>query len=175
MWVDRYAPKSESELVGNRNVIANFKHWLKDWEDVIMRGHKKKVEYKGKKAPPNLNARACLISGSPGIGKTSAVRIVSKELGFHCFELNASDIRSKLKIEAMLTDLSKSNSITAMIKNAKDGDKPWSLEGKTLILMDEVDGVGAGDRGGLPALIKIIKLSKMPIVCIANDIGNRKI
>ena len=41
--------------------------------------------------------------------------------------------------------------------------------------MDEVDGVSSSDRGGLPALIKIIKLTKMPIVCIANDIGNRKI
>lgn len=166
--------------MGNRNVISNFKHWLNDWEDVQLRGHKKKVEYKGKKAPPNLNARACLISGSPGIGKTSAVRIVAKTSGFHCFELNASDTRSKLKIESMLTDLSKSNSISAMMKesekaNKNSNEQKWSLAGKTLILMDEVDGVGAGDRGGLPALIKIIKLSKMPIVCIANDVGNRKI
>ena len=44
-----------------------------------------------------------------------------------------------------------------------------------MILMDEVDGVSSSDRGGLPALIKIIKLCKMPMVCIANDVGNRKI
>ena len=97
-------------------MIRNFKAWLADWEDVILRGHKKPVDYKGKRDPPKLNARCCLISGSPGIGKSSAVYIVAKACGYHVFPLNASDTRSKLKIEAMLTDLSKSNSIVAMMK-----------------------------------------------------------
>lgn len=41
--------------------------------------------------------------------------------------------------------------------------------------MDEVDGVGAGDRGGIAALIKIIKESKSPIICICNDRQNVKL
>jgi replication factor C subunit 1 len=41
--------------------------------------------------------------------------------------------------------------------------------------MDEVDGVGAGDRGGIGALIKIIKESKTPIICICNDRDDRKL
>ena len=41
--------------------------------------------------------------------------------------------------------------------------------------MDEVDGVGAGDRGGLNALIQIIKETKTPIICICNDRMNRKL
>ena len=40
---------------------------------------------------------------------------------------------------------------------------------KSVIIMDEVDGVGAGDRGGIAALNKIIKESKTPIICICND------
>lgn len=44
-----------------------------------------------------------------------------------------------------------------------------------MILMDEVDGCGASDRGGLPALSKIIKDTKIPIVCICNDIGLQKL
>jgi replication factor C subunit 1 len=35
--------------------------------------------------------------------------------------------------------------------------------------MDEVDGVGAGDRGGIAALIQVIKATKTPIICICND------
>jgi replication factor C subunit 1 len=35
--------------------------------------------------------------------------------------------------------------------------------------MDEVDGVGAGDKGGISALIQVIKDSKTPIICICND------
>ena len=41
--------------------------------------------------------------------------------------------------------------------------------------MDEVDGVGAGDRGGIGALIAIIKGSKTPIICICNDRMDRKL
>lgn len=40
---------------------------------------------------------------------------------------------------------------------------------KSVIIMDEVDGVGAGDRGGIAALIKVIKSTKTPIICICND------
>ena len=41
--------------------------------------------------------------------------------------------------------------------------------------MDEVDGVGAGDRGGIAALIKVIKSAKTPIICICNDRSNQKL
>jgi len=82
----------------------------------VIRGQKKKIDFsRNKKDPPRLNARACLISGAPGIGKSTTVKVVAKAAGYHVFELNASDTRSKLKIEAMLTDLSKSNSIAAMM------------------------------------------------------------
>ena len=41
--------------------------------------------------------------------------------------------------------------------------------------MDEVDGVGSGDRGGIAALIQVIKESKTPIICICNDRQSQKI
>jgi replication factor C subunit 1 len=46
---------------------------------------------------------------------------------------------------------------------------------KSVIIMDEVDGVGAGDRGGRNALIQVIKLTRTPIICICNDRMNRKL
>ena len=35
---------------------------------------------------------------------------------------------------------------------------------KRVIIMDEVDGMGAGDRSGMSELIQMIKKSKVPIV-----------
>lgn len=35
--------------------------------------------------------------------------------------------------------------------------------------MDEVDGMSGGDRGGVQELINLIKNTRVPIVCIAND------
>lgn len=41
--------------------------------------------------------------------------------------------------------------------------------------MDEVDGMaGNEDRGGLQELIKLIKLTDIPIVCICNDRSHSK-
>jgi replication factor C large subunit len=43
--------------------------------------------------------------------------------------------------------------------------------------MDEVDGCSGGnsDKGGIAALIRIIKTTHNPIVCIANDATSKKI
>lgn len=41
--------------------------------------------------------------------------------------------------------------------------------------MDEVDGMSAGDRGGVADLIASIKISKVPIICICNDRYSQKL
>lgn len=46
---------------------------------------------------------------------------------------------------------------------------------KTLIIMDEVDGMSSGDRGGIAAIIEMIKKTKVPIICICNDRQSPKI
>ena len=41
--------------------------------------------------------------------------------------------------------------------------------------MDEVDGMSSGDRGGITAIIQMIKHAKVPIICICNDRSTEKI
>lgn len=43
--------------------------------------------------------RAVLITGSPGIGKTTSAHLCAKLAGFTPIELNASDARSKKLVE----------------------------------------------------------------------------
>ena len=79
MWTDKYAPKGFQDLVGNNGTIAQLYEWLKDWDDVCIRGNKKIIPVRRGMAwgeTCNPNARAALLSGPPGIGKTSAARIV---------------------------------------------------------------------------------------------------
>ena len=40
-----------------------------------------------------------LLSGPPGIGKTSSAHVVAKEAGYEVIEFNASDVRSKKSLE----------------------------------------------------------------------------
>ena len=43
------------------------------------------------------------------------------------------------------------------------------------LIMDEVDGMSGGDRGGVADLIKTIARSKVPIIAICNDKYNQKL
>ncbi|CAG8753548.1 8816_t:CDS:10, partial [Gigaspora rosea] len=45
--------------------------------------------------------------------------------------------------------------------------------GRTLIIMDEVDGMSAGDRGGVAELVQLIKKTQIPIICICNEKGKK--
>lgn len=109
MWTDLYSPSVLGDLVGNEGVVDQLYEWLRDWDDVIIRGNKKEFFFrKGLqwKDQVNPNARAALLSGPPGIGKTSAARIVCRLLGYEVLETNASDTRNKNSIQALLGDMS---------------------------------------------------------------------
>ncbi|CAB4289778.1 unnamed protein product [Prunus armeniaca] len=89
--------------------------------------------------------------------------------------VNASDSRGKAdsKIEKGIGG-SNANSIKELVSN-----KALSMDGlkhpKTVLIMDEVDGMSAGDRGGVADLIASIKISKIPVICICNDRYSQKL
>lgn len=92
LWVDKWKPKSSSELVGNNTLVSNLKTWLSEWEDVHLHGKQANSTRRGKVME---HKKCVLLSGSPGIGKTSAALIIAKECGYEPIEVNASDTRSK--------------------------------------------------------------------------------
>jgi len=89
--------------------------------------------------------------------------------GFDVVELNASDTRSKKALQACAEDLVGNTSIADFAAGGRGGPKRMAL------IMDEVDGMSAGDRGGMQELITLIKRTKMPVICICNDRGCQKI
>jgi len=52
-----------------------------------------------KKDQDGSSLRAALLSGSPGVGKTTTATLVCEELGFSYIEMNASDTRNKKTLE----------------------------------------------------------------------------
>lgn len=178
LLTEKYKPVTPNDLVGNKGNIDSLVEWLKDWDDIHIKGNKKKVKpFKGNwQNAPRVNAKAAMISGPPGIGKTSTARIISANLGFEILEMNASDTRNKKTIENMIRDLSTNNSLDYYDKNKPERKANiFNKNKKSVIIMDEVDGCGGGDRGGISALIQVIKISKTPIICICNDRDNRKL
>ncbi|XP_027910745.1 replication factor C subunit 1 [Vigna unguiculata] len=174
MWTEKYRPKDPKDVIGNQSLIVQLRNWLKAWhEQFLDTGNKKK----GKKQNDSGLKKAVLLSGTPGIGKTTSAKLVCQELGFQAIEVNASDSRGKAdnKIEKGISG-SKTNSVKELVTNESIGaNMERSKLSKSVLIMDEVDGMSAGDRGGVADLIASIKISKIPIICICNDRYSQKL
>jgi len=173
-WVDRWAPRNFEDLIGNASTVRKLTEWLRDWDDVVFKGKQKKAPFKpGGGMPENINARAALISGPPGIGKTTTCRLVAQlHGGYEVLEYNASDSRGQKIIQEMALGIADNRTLSFQKDAAK---KVPALTKKAVIIMDEVDGMGAGDRGGMAALNRMIKKTRNPIICICNDSHSPKV
>jgi replication factor C large subunit len=133
MWSEKYRPQIISDMVGNEEPRAAIMEWFAKWK-------------KGTKP--------LLLVGPPGIGKTTMAYLVAKQFGYDMIGLNASDVRSKSRINEILMPV---------LGNV-------SVLGTPMIFVDEVDGIhGRGDYGGAAALVDILKEPTVPIVIAAND------
>ena len=104
--------------------------------------------------------KALILYGPAGTGKTSIVTAAAKENNLEIMELNSSDLRNRTKLEAVLKPAAEQMSL---FKKGK------------IILMDEVDGVTGTDIGGIPELMKVIELTKHPIIMTCNDVWQTKL
>ncbi|XP_065847370.1 replication factor C subunit 1 [Euphorbia lathyris] len=173
-WTEKYRPKAPNDIVGNQSLVNQLHSWLKNWNQQFLNSGNKG---KSKKQTESSAKKAVLLSGTPGIGKTSAAKVVSQMLGFQAIEVNASDSRGKAgaKINKGIGG-SNANCIKESVSNETLGVGMNRLKHpKTVLIMDEVDGMSAGDRGGIADLIDSIKKSKIPIICICNDRYSQKL
>ena len=126
----------------------------------------------------NLNfKKGFYIYGSSGVGKTEFVVNILKEMNYDVIRYDAGDARNKSLIDNIASNnISSRNVLDMMYKKVR----------KIAIVMDEIDGMNSGDKGGLTALIKLIRQKKTkkqklesmtlnPIFCIGNYNVDKKI
>lgn len=171
---EKYKPKELKQIIGQQVSNSNMnklKKWLECWHvNEKLRKQKKIVQPK----PWDKNNdggyfKCALLSGPPGVGKTTTATLVAESLGFDIVEFNASDTRSQKLLQREVANALSSQNISSFnIYNT-------GLDNKRVILMDEVDGMaGNEDRGGMQELISLIKISKIPIICMCNDRNHQK-
>ena len=117
------------------------------------------------------------IYGCPGSGKTEFITNILKEMDYDIIKYDAGDFRNK----SIIDTISKHNMSDKNIMNLFHGKVK-----KIAIIMDEIDGMNNGDKGGINTLIKLIRPKKTkkqkleevtmnPIVCIGNYHIDKKI
>lgn len=161
LWTTKYAPTSTAMICGNKSNVEKIQNWLRNWD----RNAKLNFKQPGKDGTGGF--RTIMIHGPPGIGKTTAAHLVAKLEGYDVVETNASDTRSKKLVETSTLGILDTTSLQGYF--AADGKKVQSSKRKLVLIMDEVDGMSAGDRGGVGAVAAIAKKTNIPLILICND------
>uniref|UniRef100_A0A8C1H3Q7 Chromosome transmission fidelity protein 18 homolog n=1 Tax=Cyprinus carpio carpio TaxID=630221 RepID=A0A8C1H3Q7_CYPCA len=122
--------------------------------------------------------KVALLSGPPGLGKTTLAHIIAKHAGYNVVEINASDDRSAELFQKRIDTATQMKSVLGA------NEKPNCL------IIDEIDGAPAaainillatlnrkdskeGEESGVNALKKKKKKQSVllrPIICICNDL-----
>ncbi|MGC9060805.1 MAG: replication factor C large subunit [Thermoplasmata archaeon] len=160
MWVEKYRPRLLKEVIGNKQALEKLKIWGEEW------------------ASGKIKKKAVILSGKPGIGKTSAAHALANEFGWLPIEVNASDARNAKSIDNII------------LRGGIYGDLFGSQTRKKLLIIDEADNLyeriqdgiadeeeeveeeekkDYSDRGGASAIIRAILQTKNPIILIVND------
>jgi DNA polymerase III delta prime subunit len=151
-----------NKLLNRENDANNIKQFLKNFE-----ANKYDLFIK----------KGIYIYGDPGSGKTTFVVDILKELDYDIIKYDAGDIRNKSIIDTITKhNMSDKNIISLFHKKIR----------RIAIIMDEIDGMNNGDKGGINSLIKLIRPKKTkkqkleevtinPIICIGNYHIDKKI
>jgi replication factor C large subunit len=170
-WTEKYRPKTFDSLIlkpylskRTRKTIdpkAELVQWAKTWN----KGIPKK--------------KAIILSGKPGIGKTSCAYVIANQFDWIPIELNTSDARNKDRIQAVATTGSQYQSFS------NDGVYySTKRKGRKLIILDEADNLyerssssssnntNLSDRGGKKEIVHTVQITKQPIILIVNNYFN---
>lgn len=151
-----------NSILGRNNIISEITNFLD-----VFKNNKSNLAIK----------RGMYIYGPPGSGKTYFINSILKNLGYDILTYDAGDIRNKSIIDTIThNNMTDTNVLSLLNKKSKP----------LAIIMDEIDGMNNGDKGGINSLIKVIRpkktkkqkqeeISNIPVFCIGNYHIDKKI
>lgn len=152
-WTQKYQPQQLSDIVGHTRQLRELREWIRNF---------------GPSSTPIM-----FLYGPSGIGKTALASLLFTQYNYYIFELNAGEIRSKKRIQELMDKILSNYSVSMMKRRGRQRN--------IAILMDEIDGMSCGDKGGLHQLFQMVhtqyekKQVVNPVICISNRPYDKKI
>ncbi|PFH54126.1 hypothetical protein AMATHDRAFT_135378 [Amanita thiersii Skay4041] len=185
LWVDRYRPCRFTDLLGNERIARDTLTWVKCWDWCVF-GRRSKGKNKAGPLDEYLDQedefrrplqKILLLSGPPGLGKTTLAHVIARQAGYEVMEINASDARTGSVIEDR-------------IRPALESGSAVGSKLPVLFIIDEIDGASGAGENSNSFINKLVQLTLYkpkkqrgnsargpqtkrpllrPIICICND------
>tara|TARA_B110000858_G_scaffold198335_2_gene264066 strand:- start:3102 stop:4448 length:1347 start_codon:yes stop_codon:yes gene_type:complete len=116
------------------------------------------------------------IYGDSGIGKTSFIYNIIKNLNYDVIYYDNTIVRNKQLIDSISSLNMSNNNVLSLFKKKI----------KIVVVLDEIDGINIGDKAAINSLIKLLRIKKTkkqqlenitscPVICINNNQNDKKI
>lgn len=167
MWTEKYRAKKFTDLVGDERTHRSVLRWLKAWDPIVFPGSTKQKPKAAKKDfgdDEQRHRKILLLTGPPGLGKTTLAHVCARQAGYEIQEINASDERSPAVVKGRIRDMVGTENVRGVNTNTANG-KVRKAGKPVCVVVDEVDGVvggsgGGGEGGFVKALIDLINLDE---------------
>ncbi|WQF80411.1 Putative AAA+ ATPase domain, ATPase, AAA-type, core [Colletotrichum destructivum] len=186
LWTEKYRAKNFLDLCGDDGTNRMVLRWLKRWDPIVFPGVAKKAPIVRRPGAKQVqeeekpHKKILMLTGPPGLGKTTLAHVCAKQAGYDVMEINASDDRSRDVVKSRIrTSLGTESVKTVENVKAKDGETLQKVAKPACVIVDEVDGVvggsgSSGEGGFVRALIDLVLLDQKNSAGASNAANRKK-